>query len=311
METANVKEAEPQTFCGDAKKMYYQDVRKLTLLTGKEEIRLAKLIEAGEKAKNKLKKGTSCTIELKRLECQISEGKKAFDKMVEGNVRLVITIARRYLGMGLEDQDLIQEGNVGLIDAVKRFDHRKGYKFSTYATWRIRQKIRVAVDSSRIVRLPAYKSQEALSFRKAKRDLLNKKGQEPTIWEIAEFMKIDQEKVMEIFENSSQIVSLQSPAGENELDELGNFIPDNKLPSHHHLLEERVLKKSIIDLLKSLKPKEVRTVLLRFGFMDGEPFTLQEIGNFFGNTREAVRQTEAKALTKLKENSKILADFRC
>ena len=270
----------------DPVRMYFKEIGKVTLLSAEEERDLAIRIEQGDE-----------------------EAKK---KLCESNLRLVVSIARRYLNRGLSFLDLIQEGNLGLIKAVEKFDYTKGYKFSTYATWWIRQAItRSIADQARTIRIPVHMVETINKLIRISRQLLQEYGREPTSEEIAKEMGISVEKVREIKKISQDPVSLETPIGEEEDSHLGDFIPDEDIPSPVEAAAYSMLQKQLREVLDTLSEREKKVLILRFGLDDGRPRTLEEVGREFNVTRERIRQIEAKALRKLRHpsRSKKLRDY--
>ena len=270
----------------DPVRMYFKEIGKVPLLTADEERELAIRIENGDE-----------------------EAKK---KLCESNLRLVVSIARRYLNRGLSFLDLIQEGNLGLIKAVEKFDYSKGYKFSTYATWWIRQAItRSIADQARTIRIPVHMVETINKLIRISRQLLQELGREPTAEEIAKEMGISVEKVREIKKISQDPVSLETPIGEEEDSHLGDFIPDEDIPSPVEAAAYSMLQKQLREVLDTLSEREKKVLILRFGLDDGRPRTLEEVGKEFNVTRERIRQIEAKALRKLRHpsRSKKLRDY--
>ena len=270
----------------DPVRMYFKEIGKVPLLTAEEERELAIRIEQGDE-----------------------EAKK---KLCESNLRLVVSIARRYLNRGLSFLDLIQEGNLGLIKAVEKFDYTKGYKFSTYATWWIRQAItRSIADQARTIRIPVHMVETINKLIRISRQLLQEYGREPTSEEIAKEMGISVEKVREIKKISQDPVSLETPIGEEEDSHLGDFIPDEDIPSPVDAAAYSMLQKQLREVLDTLSEREKKVLILRFGLDDGRPRTLEEVGREFNVTRERIRQIEAKALRKLRHpsRSKKLRDY--
>ena len=270
----------------DPVRMYFKEIGKVPLLTADEERDLAIRIEQGDE-----------------------EAKK---KLCESNLRLVVSIARRYLNRGLSFLDLIQEGNLGLIKAVEKFDYTKGYKFSTYATWWIRQAItRSIADQARTIRIPVHMVETINKLIRISRQLLQEYGREPTSEEIAKEMGISAEKVREIKKISQDPVSLETPIGEEEDSHLGDFIPDEDIPSPVDAAAYSMLQKQLREVLDTLSEREKKVLILRFGLDDGRPRTLEEVGREFNVTRERIRQIEAKALRKLRHpsRSKKLRDY--
>ena len=270
----------------DHVRMYLKEIGKVQLLSAEEEVELAKEMAEGN-----------------------DEAKK---RLVEANLRLVVSIAKRYVGRGMLFLDLIQEGNLGLIKAVEKFDYTKGYKFSTYATWWIRQAItRAIADQARTIRIPVHMVETINKLIRVSRQLLQEKGREPLPEEIAEEMGISEEKVREIMKIAQEPVSLETPIGEEEDSHLGDFIPDDDAPAPSDAASFTLLKEQLIDVLNTLTPREEKVLRLRFGLDNGRPRTLEEVGTVFGVTRERIRQIEAKALRKLRHpsRSKKLKDF--
>ncbi len=270
----------------DPVRMYLKEIGKVPLLTGDEEIELAKKMEAGSE-----------------------DAKK---RLVEANLRLVVSIAKRYVGRGMLFLDLIQEGNLGLIKAVEKFDYRKGYKFSTYATWWIRQAItRAIADQARTIRIPVHMVETINKLIRVSRQLLQELGREPKPDEIAKEMDLTEEKVREILKIAQEPVSLETPIGEEEDSHLGDFIPDEDAPAPAEAAAFSLLKEQLIEVLDTLTPREQKVLRLRFGLDDGRARTLEEVGKKFDVTRERIRQIEAKALRKLRHpsRSKKLKDY--
>lgn len=270
----------------DPVRMYLKEIGKVTLLTAEEEVEIAKRMEAGD-----------------------PEAKK---QLAEANLRLVVSIAKRYVGRGVLFLDLIQEGNLGLIKAVEKFDYQKGYKFSTYATWWIRQAItRAIADQARTIRIPVHMVETINKLIRVSRQLLQEYGREPRPEEIAREMGITEEKVREIQKIAQDPVSLETPIGEEEDSHLGDFIPDDDAPAPADAAAFMLLKEQLMDVLDTLTPREKKVLLLRFGLEDGRARTLEEVGREFNVTRERIRQIEAKALRKLRHpsRSKKLKDF--
>ena len=291
----------------DPVRMYLKEIGKVPLLSADEEIEFAKKMEIGEEAKRKLlEKGDNISDrERKNLEKKILEGENSKKKLSEANLRLVVSIAKRYVGRGLLFLDLIQEGNLGLIKAVEKFDYSKGYKFSTYATWWIRQAItRAIADQARTIRIPVHMVETINKLIRVSRQLLQEYGREPTPEEIADYMKMDVARVREILKISQEPVSLETPIGEEEDSHLGDFIPDENVPSPVEAATQTLLKEQLDEVLGTLTEREERGLRLRFGFDDGKARTLEEVGKEFNVTRERIRQIEAKALRKLRQRSR-------
>ncbi|HHW22701.1 MAG TPA: RNA polymerase sigma factor RpoD [Clostridiaceae bacterium] len=270
----------------DPVRMYLKEIGKVPLLSSDEEIELAKRMEQGDE-----------------------EAKK---RLAEANLRLVVSIAKRYVGRGMLFLDLIQEGNLGLIKAVEKFDFRKGFKFSTYATWWIRQAItRAIADQARTIRIPVHMVETINKLIRVSRQLLQELGRDPTPEEIAREMGMSEDKVRDIMKISQEPVSLETPIGEEEDSHLGDFIPDEDAPAPAESAAFTLLKEQLIDVLDTLTPREEKVLRLRFGLDDGRARTLEEVGREFNVTRERIRQIEAKALRKLRHpsRSKKLKDF--
>ena len=270
----------------DPVRMYLKEIGKVPLLSATEEIELAKRMADGDQ-----------------------EAKK---KLAEANLRLVVSVAKRYVGRGMLFLDLIQEGNLGLIKAVEKFDYRKGYKFSTYATWWIRQAItRAIADQARTIRIPVHMVETINKLIRVNRQLLQEYGREPRPDEIAAEMGISEEKVREIIKVAQEPVSLETPIGEEEDSHLGDFIADDVTPAPADVAAFTLLKEQLMEVLDSLTPREKKVLRLRFGLDDGKARTLEEVGKEFNVTRERIRQIEAKALRKLRHpsRSKKLKDF--
>lgn len=270
----------------DPVRMYLKEIGKVPLLTADEEVELAKRMEEGDEAAKR--------------------------KLVEANLRLVVSIAKRYVGRGMLFLDLIQEGNLGLIKAVEKFEYKKGFKFSTYATWWIRQAItRAIADQARTIRIPVHMVETINKLIRVSRQLLQEYGREPLPEEIAAEMAIPVDKVREIMKIAQEPVSLETPIGEEEDSHLGDFIPDEDAPAPAEAAAFTLLKEQLLDVLDTLTDREKRVLRLRFGLEDGKARTLEEVGKEFNVTRERIRQIEAKALRKLRHpsRSKKLKDY--
>ncbi len=270
----------------DPVRMYLKEIGKIPLLTPEREIYLAEQITLGNK--------------------------EAKDELIEANLRLVVSIAKRHVGKGMYFLDLIQEGNLGLIKAVEKFDYSKGYKFSTYATWWIRQAItRAIADQARTIRIPVHMVETIHKVSRTMRQLLQEFGREPTTDEIAERLSMTPEKVREIMKIAQDPVSLETPIGEEEDSHLGDFVEDNDSPAPSESASNSLLREHLTNILRTLTPREAQVITLRFGLGDGRPRTLEEVGKQFKITRERIRQIEAKALRKLRHpsRSKALKDY--
>lgn len=270
----------------DPVRMYLKEIGKVPLLSSEEEISLAVRIEEDDQAAKK--------------------------KLAEANLRLVVSIAKRYVGRGMQFLDLIQEGNLGLIKAVEKFDYRKGFKFSTYATWWIRQAItRAIADQARTIRIPVHMVETINKLTRIKRQLVQEYGREPVADEVAVFMEMPVDRVREIMKIAQEPVSLETPIGEEEDSHLGDFIPDDEVLAPAEAAAFTMLKEQLINVLDTLTPREEKVLRLRFGLDDGRARTLEEVGKEFNVTRERIRQIEAKALRKLRHpsRSKKLKDY--
>ena len=302
---------------GDPVRMYLKEIGKVDLLTASEEVDLAMKIEAGLEATEKLEAHEAGELELTRAEMRRltrieNVGLEAKQALISANLRLVVSIAKRYVGRGMQFLDLIQEGNLGLIKAVEKFDHTKGFKFSTYATWWIRQAItRAIADQARTIRIPVHMVETINKVKKVSSQLLHEYGHDPSAEEIAERLDMPVDKVREIMRVAQEPVSLETPIGEEEDSHLGDFIPDDDAPVPAEAASQTLLKEQLADVLKTLTPREEKVLRLRFGLEDGRPRTLEEVGKEFNVTRERIRQIEAKALRKLRHpsRSKKLRDF--
>ena len=301
----------------DPVRMYLKEIGKVPLLTADQEVELATAMTAGREAKERLDEAaesgeTLSEEELAQLNKQIRAGERAKQQLAEANLRLVVSIAKRYVGRGMLFLDLIQEGNLGLIKAVEKFDYTKGYKFSTYATWWIRQAItRAIADQARTIRIPVHMVETINKVIRVSRQLLQELGHDPSPEEISEEMNMPVDKVREILKIAQEPVSLETPIGEEEDSHLGDFIPDEAASEPSEAASFTLLKEQLVDVLSTLTPREEKVLKLRFGIEDGRTRTLEEVGKEFNVTRERIRQIEAKALRKLRHpsRSKKLKDF--
>ena len=290
----------------DPVRMYLKEIGRVSLLTAQEEVSLAKRIEAGLIAEEKLEKTTDLSDDQSfELRYTRRDGAQAKRHLVEANLRLVVSIAKRYVGRGMAFLDLIQEGNLGLIRAVEKFDYSKGFKFSTYATWWIRQAItRAIADQARTIRIPVHMVETINKLVRIQRQLLQDLGREPTADEIAEQMELSPKKVREIQKISQEPVSLETPVGEEEDSNLGDFIEDADAPVPLERASFKLLQEQLESVLHTLSDREKEVIRLRFGLVDGQPRTLEDVGKKFGVTRERIRQIESKTLSKLRHPSR-------
>ncbi|MBU4193660.1 MAG: RNA polymerase sigma factor RpoD [Actinobacteria bacterium] len=295
-----------QPVTNDPVRMYLKEIGKVSLLKAYQEVSLAKRIEAGEEAAKQLVSDEKLKgAKIEELEAIEADGIVAKKKLVEANLRLVVSIAKRYVGRGMLFLDLIQEGNLGLIRAVEKFDYSKGYKFSTYATWWIRQAItRAIADQARTIRIPVHMVETINKLIRVQRQLLQDLGREPLPEEIAKEMELTPEKVREILKVSQEPVSLETPIGEEEDSHLGDFIEDSGAVVPVDAAAFKLLQEQLEDVLDDLNTREKRVIQLRFGLLDGQPRTLEEVGRVFGVTRERIRQIESKTLFKLRNPSR-------
>ena len=302
----------------DPVRMYLKEIGKVPLLSAEEEINLAQRMEAGNVATEKIQllkarmeetedeaEKAEIQEEIKAMQKDIDLGSDAKKRLAEANLRLVVSIAKRYVGRGMLFLDLIQEGNLGLIKAVEKFDYRKGYKFSTYATWWIRQAItRAIADQARTIRIPVHMVETINKLIRVSRQLLQELGREPSPEEIAAEMNMPVDRVREILKISQEPVSLETPIGEEEDSHLGDFIQDDNVPVPSDAAAFTLLKEQLVEVLGTLTEREQKVLRLRFGLDDGRARTLEEVGKEFNVTRERIRQIEAKALRKLRHPSR-------
>ena len=293
----------------DPVRMYLKEIGKVDLLTSEQEVALAQTMVRGQEVKKTLEDMEAEGI---KIDEETKPGERAKQNLAEANLRLVVSIAKRYVGRGMLFLDLIQEGNLGLIKAVEKFDYTKGYKFSTYATWWIRQAItRAIADQARTIRIPVHMVETINKVIRVSRQLLQELGHDPSPEEISEEMGMPVDKVREILKIAQEPVSLETPIGEEEDSHLGDFIPDEDASEPSEAASFTLLKEQLVEVLSTLTPREEKVLKLRFGIEDGRTRTLEEVGKEFNVTRERIRQIEAKALRKLRHpsRSKKLKDF--
>jgi RNA polymerase primary sigma factor len=291
--------------------LYLKEMARVPLLNTEEEVNLAMRLEAGRKAERKLKSNPDHkrTLEWRLL---IEDGLTAREHLIKANTRLVVSIAKKYMCRGVPFLDLIQEGNLGLMKAVEKFDYRRGFRFSTYATWWIRQTItRAIADQGRTIRVPVHMSDRIRRLYRVVRELEQEHGRKPTVEEIAEVMELDPRKVQWMLRVSWQPLSLEHPVGEDDDSELGNFIENDALPTPSQSVHDKLLQDKVEELLATLTPREARILRLRFGLQNGRSYTLEEVGQKFGLTRERIRQIEGRALRRLRHprRSRQLKDY--
>ncbi len=295
---------------GDTVDLYFREMGREPLLTAEQEVELAKRIEAGKLAKAQLEDAEKSGIELseeerRQLEAIIADAEEARQKLIKANTRLVISVAKRYIGQGVPFLDLIQEGNLGLMKAVEKFDYTRGYKFSTYATWWIRQAVsRAVADQGRTIRLPVHVGDKLRQLHRTAQMLEQKLGHPATPEEIAEELGLPPERVRRYLRVARRPLSLEQPVGEEEESNLGQFIEDEDVEAPPDAAEQTLLREKMEELLDTLRPREARILRLRFGFYDGHTYTLEEVGKKFGLTRERIRQIEAQALARLRHPSR-------
>ncbi|HHB90043.1 MAG TPA: RNA polymerase sigma factor RpoD, partial [Anaerolineae bacterium] len=289
----------------DSISLYLKEIGRVPLLTAEEEVELAKRMERGQLAQKRLEEGVEDPIEREYLLWVVRDGERAQEHLIKANSRLVVSVAKKYVGRGVPFLDLIQEGNIGLIRAVNKFDYRRGYKFSTYATWWIRQAVtRAIADQGRTIRVPVHMYEQINRLTRTSRQLVQELGREPTTEEIAEALGVSPKKVEQVIRVSQRPLSLEMPVGEEEDSYLGDFIPDEDAQSPTDEASRQLLREVIDEIFASLSPREVRILQLRFGLVDGYNYTLEEVGRKFGVTRERIRQIEAQALGRLRHPSR-------
>jgi RNA polymerase primary sigma factor len=294
--------------------LYLKEMARVPLLSTAEEVELAKRLEAGNAARAELARlnGKLDGEAWQTLEAMVEDGKAARDHLIKANTRLVVSIAKKYMGRGVHFLDLIQEGNLGLMKAVEKFDYTRGYRFSTYATWWIRQTItRAIADQGRTIRVPVHMSDRIRRLYKTARQLEQEYGRKPTAEEIAERMGLEPRKVQWMLKVSWRPMSLERPVGEEEDSELGSFIEDHSTPTPTQSAYQNLLRERVEEVLGTLTAREARILRLRFGLQNGRSYTLEEVGQKFGLTRERIRQIEGKALRRLRHpvRSRQLRDF--
>jgi len=292
--------------------LYLKEMARVPLLTTTQEVQLARLLVKGRAARIKLSKNGHNPTRRRNLDKTIEEGRLAREHLIKANTRLVVSIAKKYVGRGVPFLDLIQEGNLGLMKAVEKFDHTRGFRFSTYATWWIRQTIsRAIADQGRTIRVPVHMSDRIRRLYKASRDLEQSYGRQPTPEEIAGELKVEPRKVQWMLKVSWQPLSLDNPVGEDDDAELGSFIEDETTPTPTQIVYGNLLREKLDQVLGTLPPREARILRMRFGFMNGRSYTLEEVGQKFGLTRERIRQIEGKALRRLRHprRSRQLRDY--
>jgi RNA polymerase primary sigma factor len=298
--------AQPDSYAtGDPVRMYLREIGRVQLLSAEEEVDLAKRIEAGLAASALLAEASAHRVDGRTLRRIERSGQLAKRRLVEANLRLVVSIAKRYVGRGMVLLDLIQEGNLGLIRAVEKFDYRRGYKFSTYATWWIRQAVtRAIADQARTIRIPVHMVETINRVRRTQRQMFQQLGREPAVEEIAEVVDLEPDRVREILRLGQEPVSLETPVGEEEDSSLSDFIEDTEAVMPADAASLVLLQEQLASILHTLTERERRVIGMRFGLADGHPRTLEEVGAEFGVTRERIRQIESKTLSKLRHPSR-------
>ena len=308
-EEADLKEPDAfdlsQIEIDDSISLYLKEIGRVSLLTAEEEISLAKRMEKGRDARQILGDGVEDWEQREKLLWYVRDGQSAQEHLIKANSRLVVSVAKKYVGRGVPFLDLIQEGNIGLIRAVKKFDYRRGFKFSTYATWWIRQAVtRAIADQGRTIRVPVHMYEQINRLTRTSRQLVQELGRDPTTEEIANELGVTPRKVEHIMRVSQRPLSLEMPVGEEEDSYLGDFIEDEDADSPSEAAGQQLLREVIDEIFQSLTPREVRILQLRFGLVDGYCYTLEEVGKKFGVTRERIRQIEAQALSRLRHPSR-------
>ena len=290
----------------DTVSLYLKEISRIPLLRAEQEVEYARAMEIGKRARQQMNRSSGVGVsERNKLEAKVREGELARQKLIKANFRLVVSIAKKYIGRGVSFLDLIQEGNIGLIRAVEKFDYKRGFKFSTYATWWIRQAItRAIADQGRTIRVPVHMCERINKLTRVSRQLVQELGREPTPDEIAKELGTTPKKVERIIKISQRPLSLEMPVGEEQDSHLGDFIPDESTLGPTDAASHQLLREQMEEILTSLSPREGRVLQLRFGLKDGKSHTLEEVGKKFGVTRERIRQIEAKALRKLRHPSR-------
>jgi RNA polymerase primary sigma factor len=295
------EELEAELDSDDLLSLYLKEVGRIPLLTPEKEVELARRIERGRAAERRLAQGGLSPEERRRLEEIVADGRAAQEHLILANTRLVISVAKKYAGRGLPLSDLIQEGNIGLIRAVKKFDWRRGHKFSTYATWWIRQAVtRAIADQSRTIRVPVHMGDQINKLMRLQQQLAQELGREPTPEELAEAMGIPRARAEQLLQMARQPLSLETPTDDEEESVLGDFIEDRGTASPAEAVSQQMLREILHEALATLSPREARILQLRYGLADGRSYTLEEVGRKLGVTRERVRQIEAQALARLR-----------
>jgi len=284
--------------------LYLKEVGRVPLLTAEQEVSLAKRIERGRRAREVMAGSTVSVRRRRELQLLIEDGWAAREHLITANSRLVISVAKKYMGRGVPFLDLIQEGNIGLIRAAKKFDYRRGHKFSTYATWWIRQAVtRAIADQGRTIRVPVHMGDQINKLLRISHQLTQRLGREPSTDELAEALTVTPKKVENMIQVARRPLSLETPTDEEEDSVLGDFIEDEESPAPAETVTQNLLREHLAEVLNTLPPREVRILQLRYGLLDGQSYTLEEVGRKMGVTRERVRQIEAQALSRLRHPS--------
>ncbi len=292
--------------------LYLKEIGRVPLLTAPQEVDLAQRMERGREARESLAPDKTPPKDIDRAEQLIEDGLFAREHLINANSRLVISVAKKYIGRGVPFLDLIQEGNIGLIRAAKKFDWRRGHKFSTYATWWIRQAVtRAIADQGRTIRVPVHMGDQINRLLRASHQLTQELGRDPTVAELAEALNVTVRKAEQMIQVARRPISLETPTDDEEESVLGDFIPDDDSPAPAEVVTSQMLREQLSDILSTLPPREVRILQLRYGLLDGETYTLEEVGKKLGVTRERVRQIEAQALSRLRHpaHARKLRDF--